>query len=271
MNTTPPKAAEALSQLTELILDYGQAQFDCGAYMGEDAEKYAALSGKREAAYDRLQAALALSALASPTGAAPPAPAARGLTSRQLSIARGCVERSAYDTRAFALIKDEESATQLRAEADELQVIADELTLVMIVGATPPARAPYIPGGVWPFPPNLERPIKKQAPATGARTIEPFVVKHYSEDERPTLKGNGFDGLEIGSDREEAEQFVAFVNYAVAAMRERCAKLCEEIRDRYRRLEGLNYPELKTDAETGASDCMHAILDASLAQRGEGS
>lgn len=43
--------------------------------------------------------------------------------------------------------------------------------------------------------------------------MEPFVVKHYSTDERPTLKGNGFDGLEIGGDdREEAEVFVAWVN-----------------------------------------------------------
>jgi hypothetical protein len=57
--------------------------------------------------------------------------------------------------------------------------------------------------------------------------MEPFVVKHYSADERPTLKGNGFDGLEIGEDREEAERFVAFVNAAVAAERERCAKVCE--------------------------------------------
>lgn len=53
--------------------------------------------------------------------------------------------------------------------------------------------------------------------------MEPFVVKHYIADERPTIKGNGFDGLEIGEDREEAERFVAFVNAAVAAERERCA------------------------------------------------
>lgn len=38
--------------------------------------------------------------------------------------------------------------------------------------------------------------------------MEPFVVKHYSADERPTLKGNGFDGLEIGETREEAEEFI---------------------------------------------------------------
>lgn len=42
--------------------------------------------------------------------------------------------------------------------------------------------------------------------------MEPFVVKHYSEDERPTIKGNGFDGIEVGEDREEAQGFIDFVN-----------------------------------------------------------
>ncbi len=41
---------------------------------------------------------------------------------------------------------------------------------------------------------------------------EPFVVKQYSSNERPIIKGNGFDGLEIGNDRAEAVQFVAFIN-----------------------------------------------------------
>jgi hypothetical protein len=44
------------------------------------------------------------------------------------------------------------------------------------------------------------------------RTTEDFVVKHYSTDQRPILKGNGFDGLEIGDTREEAEEFVRWVN-----------------------------------------------------------
>lgn len=43
------------------------------------------------------------------------------------------------------------------------------------------------------------------------RIIEKFIVKHYSEDERPIIKGNGFDGLEIGSDREEAQAFIDFI------------------------------------------------------------
>jgi hypothetical protein len=48
-----------------------------------------------------------------------------------------------------------------------------------------------------------------------------FVVKHYTGDERPILKGNGFDGLELGADREEAEAFVAWVNDKLRELNER--------------------------------------------------
>jgi hypothetical protein len=47
-------------------------------------------------------------------------------------------------------------------------------------------------------------------------TIEPFIVKHYSSDKRPSIKGNGFDGLEIGEDRAEAEEFVSWLNARLA-------------------------------------------------------
>lgn len=42
-----------------------------------------------------------------------------------------------------------------------------------------------------------------------------FVVKHYRVDDRPSLKGNGFDGLEIGETRDEAEDFIHWVNLRV--------------------------------------------------------
>ena len=44
------------------------------------------------------------------------------------------------------------------------------------------------------------------------KQLHPFVVRHYSSDERPTIKGNGFDGLEIGEDRQEAEEFIDWIN-----------------------------------------------------------
>ncbi len=45
--------------------------------------------------------------------------------------------------------------------------------------------------------------------------MEKFIVKHYSEDKRPTIKGNGFDGLEIGEYRDGAEEFVNFINKVI--------------------------------------------------------
>lgn len=49
-----------------------------------------------------------------------------------------------------------------------------------------------------------------------SKITEPFSVKHYTGEERPAIKGNGFDGLEIGTDRAEAEEFVAAVNALIA-------------------------------------------------------
>jgi hypothetical protein len=51
-----------------------------------------------------------------------------------------------------------------------------------------------------------------------AAKVEPFVVKHYTSEERPTIKGNGFDGLEVGSDREEAQEFVDWINARIAGV-----------------------------------------------------
>jgi hypothetical protein len=45
----------------------------------------------------------------------------------------------------------------------------------------------------------------------------PFVVRHYIGEKRPSIKGHGFDGLEVGTDREEAERFVAWVNAHIIA------------------------------------------------------
>jgi hypothetical protein len=49
-------------------------------------------------------------------------------------------------------------------------------------------------------------------PMPKSKKPHPFVVKHYSSDERPMIKGNGFDGLEIGENRQEAEEFIAWIN-----------------------------------------------------------
>jgi len=48
--------------------------------------------------------------------------------------------------------------------------------------------------------------------------MELLVVKHYAMDERPCIKGNGFDGLEIGETRDEAERFVTWINGQLSRM-----------------------------------------------------
>jgi hypothetical protein len=55
--------------------------------------------------------------------------------------------------------------------------------------------------------------------------LEPvaFVVKQYVGDGRPSIKGNGFDGLEIGYTREEADEFIAWVNAYITAIPQRTA------------------------------------------------
>ncbi len=47
--------------------------------------------------------------------------------------------------------------------------------------------------------------------------MEEFIVKHYLSDERPSIKGNGFDGLEIGEERDDAEEFISYVNKLIRA------------------------------------------------------
>lgn len=48
--------------------------------------------------------------------------------------------------------------------------------------------------------------------------MDRFIVKHYTSDEFPTIKGNGFDGLVVGEDREDADEFIGFVNDVISAL-----------------------------------------------------
>jgi hypothetical protein len=60
-------------------------------------------------------------------------------------------------------------------------------------------------------------------------------------------------------------ELAAIRDYAarcVAAERERCAKLCEDIGDGYQAREAYKWAEMKTDAQTGAHDCAAAIRQA---------
>ena len=70
---------------------------------------------------------------------------------------------------------------------------------------------------------------------------------------------------EIGMDGVAAEPVFTLsqLQTEIAAARvqenERCAKVCEGIADEYQRRDGHKFPELKDDAQTGASSCEAAI------------
>ena len=50
-----------------------------------------------------------------------------------------------------------------------------------------------------------------------AFATEPFIVKHYVGEDQPSIKGNGFDGLKIGDEREDAQEFVDWINARLLA------------------------------------------------------
>lgn len=50
---------------------------------------------------------------------------------------------------------------------------------------------------------------------------DPFYVKHYVGQAHPSIKGNGFDGLTIGDEREEAQEFVDWVNSKIGVEAEK--------------------------------------------------
>lgn len=81
------------------------------------------------------------------------------------------------------------------------------------------------------------------------------MAREAGMDRKPADHNCRVDYFDVVTDS-ELERFAALV---AAAEREECAKVCEVISDEYHRREGFKYPEMKTDAETGASDCETAI------------
>lgn len=60
--------------------------------------------------------------------------------------------------------------------------------------------------------------------------MEKFIVKHYAGQAHPIVKGNGFDGIVLGESKEEAQDFVDFINKQLSAKQTTTpqnAELCE--------------------------------------------
>lgn len=107
------------------------------------------------------------------------------------------------------------------------------------------------------------------------KRTEDFVVKHYSAEGQPTIKGNGFDGIEIGADREEAEGFIKWVNghivrpYLIEAHQRRirveAANRCRSVANYYtlsksRLAEGSDERKWCIASEQAADQCVRAVL-----------
>lgn len=54
-----------------------------------------------------------------------------------------------------------------------------------------------------------------------------------------------------------------------AAALEDAAKVCEDVADEYNRSEGGKWPELKSDAQSGASACENAIRSLASSEQGD--
>ena len=108
--------------------------------------------------------------------------------------------------------------------------------------------------------------------AAKAETADPVVGRWYfvANDGAATLCVDEADARESAAEADlmyprmaphrdvqlvPADQLAA----AVAAERERAARVCERIADDYNQREGLKCAELTTDANTGANECADAI------------
>lgn len=92
---------------------------------------------------------------------------------------------------------------------------------------------------------------------------EPFVVRFYTEDEGPILKGNGFDGCRIGEDREEAERVVSWINVRIAALEAENARLREDA-ERYRMLRRNGYLDAYIDLHPCDESKREELIDAKV-------
>jgi hypothetical protein len=46
--------------------------------------------------------------------------------------------------------------------------------------------------------------------------MDKFIVRHYVSDKHSIIKGNGFDGTTVGDEREDAEDFIGFINKIIS-------------------------------------------------------
>lgn len=90
----------------------------------------------------------------------------------------------------------------------------------------------------------------------------PPLPRRAGLDDHRVLPEPGFSHDQMTAYATEAER-MGFMRGLEAARAE-----CERIEDEYQRREGGRYPELKSDAQTGASDCEYAIRSLAATKQG---
>jgi len=111
------------------------------------------------------------------------------------------------EVRDYARRAIEQATADLRAEL--ASVLADWNDIVKAIGS--PTNGGAI-GHAKALRRERDEALAELARLTTLRCVEPFVVRHYAGESHPSIKGNGFDGLTVGNDREEAEQFITWIN-----------------------------------------------------------
>lgn len=105
-----------------------------------------------------------------------------------------------------------------------------------------------------------------------SKPIERFIVNHYVGDERPSIKGNGFDGLAVGETREEAEEFVAWLNEHLSSKSaapaepdtiwvELCQRLFKLLDDLVRSTDGVNKESRGYQQACGWNEALQRVGD----------
>lgn len=101
----------------------------------------------------------------------------------------------------------------------------------------------------------LRAAITQAADAGAAEPVATYLGCGHDEQQQLLSE---LDGLTIGTNLYAAPP-AQQLQQAVARAIEKCAAICEAIEDDYQEREGHKYPELNSDAQTGARDCAAAI------------
>lgn len=92
------------------------------------------------------------------------------------------------------------------------------------------------------------------------KAIEPFVIKHYTGDDFPSIKGNGLY-MHLATEREDAEEYAEHLNKLLAFSKSNEAETVRRLRDIQDDIR--KQLESKPDADRTSEECL-SIVQAHL-------